>query len=178
MIFPFPELRQVTCWDCVASALSAHLAACGIDVREEKILKIARTTPRDGTNTAGILRVHRYYKIPCRAGSMTPDDLCRAVDRHHPTLLLLQAYRDDPAIPWQDCWDDGHGVTCIGYRGKKPRRRFIFEDPSSYVRTWLSERELLLRWHDLDPGNVRLLQWGCETLVRSRYRPGRQIRMG
>ena len=121
--FSFPELRQVYRYDCVALALDCILVACGIEeVREEQVMRIARTTPRDGTSSAGVIRVHRRFRLPFRVGQLTPDDLCRNVEHWHATLLFVQAYRDEPEIPWERCWDQGHGVVCTGFDGSGPRR--------------------------------------------------------
>ena len=42
-------------------------------------------------------------------------------------------------------------VVCIGYSSD----RIIFEDPSSYTRTYLSFNELEERWHDRDDNNKK-----------------------
>jgi ABC-type bacteriocin/lantibiotic exporter with double-glycine peptidase domain len=50
---------------------------------------------------------------------------------------------------WQKNDKDGHYVIVIGY-GKD---KIIFEDPSSFSRTWLNFQEFLSRWHDVNPKN-------------------------
>jgi hypothetical protein len=45
-------------------------------------------------------------------------------------------------------------VIVIGY-GKD---RIIFEDPSSFSRTWLTLKEFRERWHDINPENGKILQ--------------------
>ena len=158
-ILIFPELRQIYSYDCVACALASVLAAYDVEVREDEVMQLAGTTKEAGTDPIGVFKVLKHFKLPYRAGPMTPQALRAAISAGHPILLMLQAYRDDPKIPWEEDYDDGHGVVCIGYEGM----RFTFEDPSSYTRTWLTEKELLTRWHDVDANNKKFINWGCES---------------
>jgi ABC-type bacteriocin/lantibiotic exporter with double-glycine peptidase domain len=162
----FPELRQVFCFDCGACCLACVLAYYGIEVREDEVMRLARTTSGGGTHTAGIARVLRYYGLEPIAGRLSLDALRAAIDRHEPVVLAIQAYRDDTSRPYAQCWDDGHYVVAIGYDG----RRVYFEDPSSYFRTWLTFEELADRWHDVDMRGRKLICWGCIVPGRPAYR--------
>ena len=107
---------------------------------------------------------------------MAPDDLRAAIDKEHPVMLTLQAYRDgDVAIPYSERWEDGHYVVAIGYDDK----RIIFEDPASFHRTFLSDGELVERWHDYDGGTnaPKLYGWGCTLLSPCEYKPDYMERM-
>jgi ABC-type bacteriocin/lantibiotic exporter with double-glycine peptidase domain len=170
-ILDFPELRQVYGYDCGACALTCALAYYGIDLREEYVMKLAGTT-KDGTNPVGILRVPRYYGLRTVSGRMSPEKIRWAISHRWPIILALQAYRNSTILYAED-WKDGHWVVGIGYDGP----RFLFEDPASYKRTWLAEPELLDRWHDLDSGNRRLLQWGCIIQGNPAFRAGEAVHM-
>ena len=160
----FPEFHQIYRYDCVASALVSILAANNTAVRENEIMRMAGTTHENGTDPAGVIKVLKHFKVPHKAGSMTPQELRNAISAGHPILLMLQAYRDN-SIPYGECWDNGHGVVCIGYHDTK----FIFEDPSNYTRTWLDEPELLIRWHDTDENGTHFRNWGCEILRKQQF---------
>jgi hypothetical protein len=41
----------------------------------------------------------------------------------------------------------GHYVIVIGY----DNNIVVFEDPASFRKTWLTEGEFSVRWHDMDP---------------------------
>ncbi|MGA1865939.1 MAG: hypothetical protein ACMUFK_00560 [Thermoplasmatota archaeon] len=41
----------------------------------------------------------------------------------------------------------------VGY-GKD---RLVFEDPSTFHRTWLGNREFMDRWHDQNPRNKKII---------------------
>jgi len=161
----FPEFHQTHYYDCVASGLVSILAANNITARENDIMRMAGTTKENGTDPIGVVRVLRHFKIPHKCWKMMPQDLRNAIEAGHPVLLMLQAYRDNPSIPYSDCLDDGHSVICIGY----DRAKFVFEDPASSTRTWLDERELLKRWHDTDISGNRFNNWGCEILTKQPF---------
>jgi len=56
---------------------------------------------------------------------------------------------------------DGHYAIMIAHA----RGVLLFEDPSSFRKTWLREYEFLARWHDLDPGkNRKYEQFGMVLL--------------
>jgi hypothetical protein len=48
---------------------------------------------------------------------------------------------------WRKDYDDGHYVIVIGHYDNI----IIFEDPSSFRKTWMTEEEFAVRWHDEDP---------------------------
>ena len=170
-IIPYPETRQVFNYDCGANALVSVLVFAGLEEREDRVALLAGTT-KAGTDTEGIVRVLRYYGLPRRARQqMNVNDLRRAIDAGHPTLLTLQAYRESNR-PYRKLWDDGHWVVAIGH----DERRILFEDPSAFHRTWLADEELRQRWHDMDRGK-RIRQWGCTVLVNGQFIPGHHIHM-
>ena len=170
-IIEYPETRQVFNFDCGANALVSVLVFAGLEEREDRVAMLAGTT-KAGTNTEGILRVLRYYGLPFRARQrMRADDLRRAIDAGHPTLVTLQAYRESNR-PYRELWDDGHWVVAIGY----DKHRIYYEDPSAFHRTWLADEELRQRWHDVDQGR-RIHQWGCTVQVTGQYQHNHHIHM-
>lgn len=167
----YPETRQVTNFDCGANALVSVLVYAGLEEREDRIAALAGTT-KAGTGTEGILRVLKYYGLPCVARQrMRPFELRTAIDQGFPTLITLQAYRESNR-PYRELWDDGHWVVAIGY----DKSRIYCEDPSSFHRTWLADEELKQRWHDVDKGK-RIWQWGCIVRVTGQYQHDLLIHM-
>jgi predicted double-glycine peptidase len=63
-------------------------------------------------------------------------------------IVLIQAWADREMTieDWKSDNDDGHYVVVIGYQDNI----IVFEDPSSFRKTWLTEDEFLARWHDID----------------------------
>jgi ABC-type bacteriocin/lantibiotic exporter with double-glycine peptidase domain len=162
-ILEYPETRQTFCYDCGANGLVSFLVYGGVEEREDRVALLAKTT-KNGTDPAGILRVLNYYGLPYTAGDhMQPDNLRAGIDQGFPTILALQAYRASHR-PYRELWQDGHWVVAIGY----DERRILFEDPSSFFRTWLGDQELHERWHDLD-AKKRIIGWGCTLLIKGVY---------
>jgi len=163
-VLSYPETRQTFTYDCGSNALASMLCYGGAEEREDRLMKLAGTTERDGTPPDGVLLVFGYFGLPTESGEgMTPDDLRKAIDKGFPTMLCLQAYRDSNK-PYSQLWDQGHWVVAIGY----DKDRIIMEDPASYHRTWISDTELIERWHDEDKGK-KVVGWGCTLLVNGAY---------
>lgn len=162
----FPEFHQVLRYDCAASTLVSILTTNNITAHENEIMRMAGTTDENGTDPIGVVRVLKHFKVPHRVGEMTPQKLRDAISAGHPTLIMLQAYRDNNT-PYSECWDSGHCVVCVGFQDT----RFIFGDPANYMQTWLDEPELLERWHDTDKNGTHFSNWGCEILRKQPFAP-------
>lgn len=168
----FPTLRQFSDWDCGdAGVLCAVLAYYGIEVREDWIVRLARSNQRKGTNAGDILRVLRYYGLPFRAGRMTVPMIRAAIDRYEPVILTLQAYGNPASYKKSD--RNGHWVTAIGYLNDWIK----FHDSASYCHTWLAVEELRERWHDMDAKGKRLVHWGCIVSGRPVFRRNKIVHM-
>lgn len=142
----FPEFRQTYEYDCGASALQSVLAYYDFDIRESQVMKLAKTTKKEGTAPDNILRA--AMKLGLEAKSITPlslDELFAFLDKGQPVIIALQAW-SKKSKDYSASWNDGHYVVAIGYDS----RRVYFEDPAAINRTYLSHRELINRWHDCD----------------------------
>jgi predicted double-glycine peptidase len=167
-IIPFPEARQTFNFDCGADALQSVLVAYGIEEREDRLIKLARTTARAGTSMDWVTYVLGYYGLAYHARQgLTPDNLCDCINLDRPTIIAIQAYRSS-ALPYNKLRNDGHYVVAIGC----DNHRIIFEDPSSFCRTWLADEELRQRWHDVDQGKL-IRGWGCTILKPCTFEPGK-----
>ena len=145
-VLDVPDTRQTFNYDCGAKAVQTILAYYGHDAREDKLLKALGTTS-EGTNLKDIIRVLKKFGLKIKEGQLSPDDLRDAVDHGWPVLIPIQAWVDDLLeVDWSKSTEEGHYVIVIGYRNGD----IIFEDPSAFERQYLSEEELLERWHDYD----------------------------
>jgi ABC-type bacteriocin/lantibiotic exporter with double-glycine peptidase domain len=143
-ILNFPEFRQTSDYDCGANALQAILAYYGIDVEENKIIKTAGTNKRIGTTIKGITKTLKKYKLKFHSGELDIEKIKKQLDRNHPVILILQAWKNKKKVGWEKDWRDGHYVIAIGY----DKNKIYFEDPASIFRTYLSYNELDKRWHN------------------------------
>lgn len=146
-IIKIPQLRQTFDYDCGAKALQSVLVYYGIDIRQDTIMKYAKTT-EEGTPVKGIVKVARKYKLKTESKSMTISELKKYLDKKIPVILLLQAWTKQKDVDWENNWIDGHYAVVVGYT----KNKIIFEDPYSFHLTYLKYDELKERWHDISKG--------------------------
>ena len=142
-ILIFPGLRQTFDYDCGASALQAVLVYYGIELSEDSIIKLVKTDKKNGTSVLAILKALKKYKLKYKAGRMKIKDVKNCIDRNIPVILLLQAWRGKKNFNYKNDFHDGHYVVAIGHDDNK----IFFEDPYSFERVFLEEKELKERWH-------------------------------
>ena len=165
----FPRTRQTYTCDCGPDILVPTLVYYGVEWREDQVMKLAHLR-KSGTNKADILHCINYFGFDHRDGQLTLEDICDGIDHEWPTIITLQAYGANP-VDYSTDYDDGHWVAAIGYYMNDSRvTRIIFQDPSSFVRTWLSPTELQERWHDIDAGKKKIHNWGCTVIGTPVYR--------
>ena len=143
-----PAGIQTFDYDCGAKALQLVMAYYGVEVRESQLLKELKTT-KNGTSVKNMIAVaeKKGFQVIANCG-VSLDTVKQYVDQKHPVIVLIQAWanRYMTIEDWREDYDDGHYVVVIGYEGSV----IVFEDPSSFRRTWLTTEEFLFRWHDID----------------------------
>ncbi len=141
--------RQTFDFDCGAKALQMVMEYYGVEKREDILIKELGTDTR-GTSVDRMISVAEKngFKVYSATG-VSLQQLKQFVDEGYPVIVLLQAWAERYMTleDWKADDDDGHYAIVIGYNGNV----IIFEDPSSIRRTWLTEEEFLVRWHDVDP---------------------------
>jgi ABC-type bacteriocin/lantibiotic exporter with double-glycine peptidase domain len=178
----FPFSRQCYQYDCGANAMESILNYYGKDVNEGDIIKIAKTTSREGTNFDGLKRVADKFKLRYKQKIMTIEEIKKNINHGRPVLIDLQAWKgkeirgkwvEDKNKDWENDWKDGHYVVAMGYSSNK----IFFEDPSATARTFLSYRELKKRWHDTNVGKKKYYNWGMIFNGKPRYNKEKVIHM-
>jgi len=153
----FPSKMQEYDYDCGVACMEAILTFFGFTDLEDKIMKIARTTRKDGTYVKGLTRVAREFGMKYKTfTNLSIDDLKKYINHRYPVIIAIQAYSRKPGFKYDRSWVHGHYVIPIGYDNK----RVYFQDPSSNLRTFLSYEELNQRWHDIDVNDKKLLHFG------------------
>ncbi len=151
-ILDVPITRQTFDYDCGAKALQTLLVYYGLDIREDMLIKELRASKVDGSSIRSIRQYAQKQGFHVNARqNMSINDLIHSIDEGFPVLVLVQAWAEKKLSEeeWRSNENDGHYVIVIGY-GKD---KIIFEDPSSFNRTWLTHKEFLNRWHDVNPEN-------------------------
>jgi predicted double-glycine peptidase len=154
-ILDFPELRQIYNYDCGASATQSVLAYYGYTRREDELLKKLKAVNvnifDNGVKTKDMLKLFKLHDLKAEVVyGLEAKDLIKYIDDGQPVIVLLQAYKkDSDKVPYATNYKAGHYVVAIGYDAN----RIIFEDPSSYTRTFLTFKELDERWHAVNDDN-------------------------
>lgn len=152
-ILDFPKIRQAYNFDCGVSSLQSVLCYYGFDIREDELLKQVKDKSNNnilsnGADINAIANVAKQYGLQSYIKyGLTYKHLIKLIDKDIPVIILLQAYGDKSK--YKTGYDSGHFLVCIGYY----RNSIIFEDPSSFNRTYLNFKELSDRWHGLSDNN-------------------------
>lgn len=164
----FPELKQAHNWDCGATCLQAVFLYYGLDIAEEKIIEIAETNDDRGTLPSKMLEAIKHFGLKAESKNLSLKKIKQYIDKEIPVILLLQAWADEANVDWLKHFESGHYVVAIGYG----EGNIYFEDPWSFARTFLPEQILLDRWHDVDFGGHKYINWGVAvTSSRGRKYP-------
>ncbi|MFA6594263.1 MAG: cysteine peptidase family C39 domain-containing protein [Candidatus Buchananbacteria bacterium] len=168
----FPRVMQTYEYDCGAKALQAILLYYGIEVREEALIKYAKTNEKEGTLINNLLSVFKKYGLKTDSRNITIKELKRYIDRKIPVMLLLQAWGYQKT-DYTDNYQDGHWAVAIGHNKDK----IFFEDPYSFSYVYLSYKELKDRWHAQEKGK-KIINHGIAVYGKKpSYNPKRIIHM-
>ncbi len=141
--------RQTFDFDCGAKALQLVMEYFGVETREDELMKELKTGS-EGTSRGHMVSVAKKNGFDVfSAENVTMTQVKSFIDRGLPVIVALQAWADKymTLSDWRAAYDYGHYAVVIGHQG----RVIVFEDPSSIRRTWMTEKEFLSRWHDMDP---------------------------
>jgi predicted double-glycine peptidase len=156
-------VRQTFDFDCGAKALQTVMEYYGVEMREDELMK-GLGTDKDGTSVDNMVSVaeKKGFKVYAATG-VSLEQLKRFIDEGYPVIVLVQAWAERYMTleDWKVDYDDGHYVVVIGHRGNI----IVFEDPSSFRRTWLTEGEFLARWHDVDAKTDKNLEHFAMVLM-------------
>lgn len=166
-----PLVRQATDYSCGAAALLSVLYYWGaFDGRESELYQELGTTPKDGTEPAGLVRVARAHGLSAELKQgLTREDLRRALARGQTVILDIQAWRAPKSTAsWADDWDDGHYVVLAGLDAANA----YLMDPSVAARYgWLPLDELEARWHDFEDRHGRVRRYVRAGIVVAGKKP-------
>ncbi len=164
-----PIGRQTFDFDCGAKALQLVMAYYGVDTPEGDLIKELRCDTK-GTSVQNMISVAEAqgFHVVWKCG-FSLEEVKQLVDEKHPVIVLVQAWAQRYMTPedWRADNDDGHYVIVIGHHGGI----IVFEDPSSFHRTWMTEEEFLARWHDVDPRTQQRLDHFGMVLLGKKSAP-------
>jgi predicted double-glycine peptidase len=153
-----PLVRQGKDYTCGVAAFHSVIAYYGekeLDdgkpIREDNLIRKLRTNPHHGTNYPNILAYAEDLGYEAQMYTdQTLDDLEYFIDQGKPTIVIIQAWAQEP-VDWPNDWEDGHYVVAVGY----DKCYVYFMDPSTLGNyTYIPRDEFMQRWHDGDRRKV------------------------
>lgn len=161
-LIDFPMNRQMFSYTCGSSVVQSILSYYGINKREDEIVKILDSNKKEGTHIEAIKKYLTKNNITFEEKTnCDSNDLIGFLDDGHPTVMLVQAWTDKKNVKWKNEWNSGHYVVAIGYDDND----FIFEDPSTHLRSSIKTTQLDDRWHDVDVNGTKYFGW-CLVLKK------------
>jgi len=156
-LIPIPLYRQRTDFSCgPSSALSLlryYLWEEYQHTPEQALYKGMNCSRENGTDPAPIANYFtnvaglRATYISNQDPAATMSQIKANINEGLPTLIDLQAYRDNPFANWTKDWDDGHYNVLVGYDATN----LFFMDPSTDgTYAYIEESVFLQRWHDVE----------------------------
>ena len=131
-------------------------------------------TSKKGTFFENIVKTAKKHGFKVDSRRMDLNDIGRYIDRKIPVIILLQAWSKRARKIWNKDWKEGHYVVAIGY----DKKRIYFEDPYSFNRVFLPDKELIERWHDIS-GKNKYVNYGIAIYGKNpKYNSKRIIHMG
>ncbi len=153
-------VRQATEYTCGVASLMSVLRYYGItNLCEDRLAIALGTDPERGTSYQKIVEYSNAQGIYAVAfNNMTIEQLQACLDNKQPVIVAYQAWKDNPSIPYQDDWVDGHFSVVIGYDSTY----VYFMDPLTLGNyTSIPTGEFLTRWHNIDDfANEKLNNFG------------------
>jgi ABC-type bacteriocin/lantibiotic exporter with double-glycine peptidase domain len=144
-----PGGKQTFDFDCGAKALQLVMAYYGVETNEGDLIMELKTDD-NGTSVENMITIAEKYgfEVIAKCG-VSLETVKQYVEKDIPVIILLQAWAERYMTleDWKNDYDDGHYAIVIGYKDTI----IVFEDPSSFRKTWLTEDEFLARWHDVNP---------------------------
>lgn len=173
-ILDFPSLRQATSYSCGSSATQMVMAYYGIDEMEKDIIHEVQTSSKVGTEADMIVKYFRKHKFRVKQGAMTLEEVKKYIKKKTPVIIALQAWTEKEKEDWEKVYNCGHYVVAIGYT----KDHIIFSDPSSVNKTYLTNEDFLIRWHDYGRNREKLINFGIVPYgMRKKFDSSHVIRM-
>jgi uncharacterized protein len=147
-----PDTRQSADYSCGAAALQAVLRYWGMDIEEDKLIKLLKTSPDYGTNEKDIVRVAKKMGLKAKfEDNITLEDLERSINEGIPVIVDCQSWRSSRYSnkSWANDWRNGHYMVVIGI----DESNVYLEDPYTLgSRGYIPRQEFEERWHN--PGGT------------------------
>lgn len=144
---PVPLCFQENAYSCGVACVQSILACYGIIYRQDVLSEMLNQKPLLGTDYQAIINFMEMLGFQASlAIDMNIDLIKTLIDSRTAPVLMLQAWKED-SVDYSFDWRDSHYTIACGY----DEDRIIFMDPWTLAYyTYISNAELLKRWHGID----------------------------
>lgn len=148
-----PRGTQSYSYDCGAKVLQLVMAYYGVEVPYYRLLRSVKEHKRYGLPEGKLAKMakRRGFNVVARNG-FTLDEVKKHVNKNRPVIVLLQGW-GEPDTDWKTTNEYSHYSIIVGFE----KRKVWFNDPLSFKKTWLYEKEFLERWHTEDNSNYAMV---------------------
>lgn len=141
-----PEVQQKTHFSCGAAVVHSVCAYWGLGLDSHyDYFPYLETDEAYGTLPDKIVNYLKQVGLNCDMRyNMTIRDLCLELDKGRPVIVAVQAWGNTKMY---NKFGNGHYLVAIGY----DKQSIFFEDPwLNCTRGYISKKDFLKRWHDMD----------------------------
>jgi ABC-type bacteriocin/lantibiotic exporter with double-glycine peptidase domain len=151
VILNVPQGQQAFTYDCGIKALQLLMAYYCVEVPYKTLFESVKHHKVYGISNATMARIARRhgFKVISK-NNWTLDELKGQIRAKNPVIVAFQAWadKDFKQSGWKEAGignneDYGHYAIVVGFKNGK----VIFNDPTSFRKVWLTEKEFENRWH-------------------------------
>jgi predicted double-glycine peptidase len=147
--------RQVTEYSCGASALQSVLSYWGVDVDEEKLMKLMYTSFEEGTYPEDMVRGAKAMGLEAEVKeNLSIADLRKLTENGDPAIAVGQFWRSAGASPADvsEGWDSGHWIVVLGVDDEY----VYFQDPFMRMsKAFAPHKAFEDHWHQVMGGDLK-----------------------
>lgn len=146
-----PDVMQMNDYSCGVGVFQAVAAYFGYWGYQKEFSKSLGTTQKQGTHPRRIEKGLKKLGFEVRlVENMTLDQLRNCLRQGEIVIIDFQAWGDEEDQDYSNEWEEGHYCVVVGFNEK-----YVFLEDPSLLGTigYLSNEELLSRWHDYEIEN-------------------------
>jgi ABC-type bacteriocin/lantibiotic exporter with double-glycine peptidase domain len=152
-VIDMPKGTQSYQYDCGTKVLHLIMAYYGVEVPYHRLLRKAKEHKKYGLPEDKLIKMAKRRKFNVIAhDGFTLDEIKKQVNKNRPVIVLLQAWVDK-GVDYKKTNDFSHYSIVVGFE----KKRVILNDPLSFKKVWLTEKEFLDRWHTEDNSNYAMV---------------------
>jgi ABC-type bacteriocin/lantibiotic exporter with double-glycine peptidase domain len=148
-----PKGTQSYSYDCGTKVLHLVMAYYGVEVPYYRLLRNVQDNKRYGIPEEKLAKMakRRGFNVIAHYG-FNLNEVKKHIAKNRPVIVLVQGW-GEKNTNWKTTNDYTHYSIIVGFE----KKRVYFNDPLSFKKAWLREKEFLERWHTDDGTNYAMV---------------------